>query len=240
MAPNDDPIRPRPTAAAAYAAVLAEQLRQTGMREEQVRVVVADVLDHVHATQEDPVTAFGQPADYAAQWARPLGPGRIGLRVLAAALGSAGFFAMVFGVLGGGDWTRDVDIDGGDVTVAGGVALITSVLPWTVDLWLSRRAARRFGTGRDVPTTLVRVVAAMGFLGGLVLVGERLGWMSSDVPVFSVPRWALAAGGVLAAPLLFVVREPRSPSLPRDPGRPATGWGRLRDRVLGNPPRGPR
>ena len=85
MTPTNDPIPPRPTATAAsgYAAVLAEQLRQSGMREERVRVVVADVLDHVHATGEDPVEAFGQPADYAAQWAPPLGPGPIVLRILA-------------------------------------------------------------------------------------------------------------------------------------------------------------
>lgn len=218
--------------------MLAEQLRQTGMREERVRVVVADVLDHVRATGEDPVEAFGQPADYAAQWAPPLGPGPIVLRILLGALGAAGFFAILYAVQAGGDWTGAVRIRVSDAFLVVPVALVAAVLPWTLDLWVSRRAARRFGAGRDVSTTLVRVVVIVVLFGGPILVGQRLGWMGSETVLFSVPRWVLAVGGAVAAPLVFVVREPRAPSVPRPPGRRPRWWSRLRARLLGSPPRG--
>ncbi len=120
----------------------------------------------------------------------------------------------------------------------GAFALAAALLPWTLDLWVSRRAARRFGTGRDVPTTLVRVLGPLVLFGGLFLVGSRLGWMGSETVLCSVPRWVLAGGGAVAAPLIFVVREPRAPSVPRPSGHRTRWWSRLRARLLGSPPRG--
>lgn len=239
MAPNEDPVppRPRPSRVSDYAAVLAEQLRQSGMSEQQVRVVVADVLDHVEVTREDPVTSFGQPADYAAQWARPIGPGRIALRILGGTLGSAGILAAVYGVLGGGEWTASTGIRTADAFTVGMVAVGIAVLPWTFDLWASRRAARRFGVGGEVPTGVWRLVVSVAVVGGWFWLGHRFGWVSSDATLFAAPRWAVVVGGAVVAPLLFLVREPRTPSVPRPPGHPTGWWDRFRVDVLGDPPR---
>ncbi len=69
-----------------YSEVLAEQLRLNGMKEEQVREVVAEVQHHVIATQQDPVEAFGQPTDYAMTWIRPRSR-RWMMRIMAATAG---------------------------------------------------------------------------------------------------------------------------------------------------------
>lgn len=57
-----------PTDLNVHCGLLAQQLRVNGLKEPKVREVVAQVADHAVATGEDPVVAFGQPIDYAAQW----------------------------------------------------------------------------------------------------------------------------------------------------------------------------
>lgn len=201
-----------------YCRLLAEQLRLAGMPERRVRGVVQDVLAHVAATREDPVEAFGQPADYAAQWVRPPSAGAVAVRMLATGLAYIGIWAGTRAVLVGGPWGGRTDVYWSDVTVAATMVAFGAVLPWTVGRVLNRRAARRVGTGQRPGDTLLRLVATGVVLAVLMVVGSRVvpEWNGSTV-LFAAPRWLMLVAGLAGVLVFFGVRSPEGRSMPRPP-----------------------
>ena len=97
-----------------YSRLLAEQLRGSGMKEPQVREVVAQVQQHVRESGEDPVAAFGQPSVYAREWKR-LSPAAWVLRLLGACAAVTSLHAGVLVLFADGAWGSEVPIDGGDL-----------------------------------------------------------------------------------------------------------------------------
>lgn len=224
---------------AVYAGLLAEQLRQSGLDEERVALIVSDVAAHVEATGESPVEAFGQPADYAKHWVEPLTARRIGLRILAGCVGVTGVFGVVYAMTTDVPWDSGRSVTRSGAVLVAGYALLAVVLPWTVDLWLGRRAARSVDR-RHVPPWAVRAVV---LLTGMVVIagpGDLLGLKGASPTLFVVPRWVLLAGGLLAIPLYLLFGEPRGRrSLPRPPrpgANPTRWWGRARAELMAGLP----
>ncbi|MBM6402820.1 hypothetical protein JQN72_00990 [Phycicoccus sp. CSK15P-2] len=233
MTGRGDGIRPRPDAAAAYGAMLAEQLRQGGLAEPRVRVVVADLLDHVRTTGEDPVQAFGQPADYARAWVRPLSRWRVLGRAVATAVGAVGMFAAVTAFFRGGSWSARMSVTIGDLVVLAVFALGAGVLPWTLELWLGHRAARRVGRRPRVPDVVIRAGVMLLVLGLLFTVFTAFDPEVWEPVVLGPPRPVVFVVGMVVAAVLSMVRQPRSPALPRLPGTPERWW----ERTPGRPGR---
>lgn len=218
-----------------YKRALAEQLRVNGVREPRVREIVAQVEAHVDATGEDPVAAFGQPVDYAAQW-QPLGVRHWSLQVLASCLVAVGLAGAIPAVMSGVGWRDEVPVTTDDLHSTLLMVGVLAFIPWTSELWLSRRRASRLGTPSRPVEWPVRVVAALGFGLFAWAVAHLWGGTGEDtVVVMDAPRWLLVAGGVAAVwGVTQIGRGPGSATLPRPPGD--TGgvgaWGRRVLRVL--------
>lgn len=213
------PLEPMRVDAGVYCGLLAQQLRLAGLPEARVVEVVHDVMSHVRATGEDPVEAFGQPAEYAAQWVAPPSVrsilARLGLRLVAAAVLAVGLPA----VLAGGSWTRDVGVTLDDVPGVVAFVVVVAVLPWTLELWLIRRAARSAGRGRRVPDWVVRVLVVATLM-------MLFAWAASLLPdpvngrasIVEAPRWLFVL--VASAGAVVIVRQDlaQDAAVPKPPG----------------------
>jgi len=201
-----------------YSKFLAEQLRINGVREREVREIVAQVQDHVLTTGEDPVVAFGQPADYAGTW-RPLRWTSWILRLTAACVGVTGMVALIVALVPGDDvgWTETMDVDAHALVLVAGY-VTTAILGWTLGLLLSRQRSRVLGDPRR--QRLFRALALLPF--GLAVVA--MGWLflrgeGDFIPsgtAFSQPRWLLVAFGVLTVPGVYFWNPP-SRNMPDQP-----------------------
>lgn len=207
-----------------YSRVLAEQLRLNGMKEEQVREVVAEVQHHVIATQQDPVEAFGQPTDYAMTWIRPKS-GRWVMRIAAATAGVTGLLALTKG-LGPGPWSGRVDIDWSSVILWLTMVVCVGVMPWTVEVWLARRRGQRVGTPEGVPVWGMLVAIALSTAAVIWGIASML--TDEGGVLFSAPKWVLVLIGFVCLPGLAFIGSHRNASLPADPGTPVTWKTRLR------------
>ena len=200
-----------------YARSLSEQLRVNGVPETKVREIVAQVEAHIKATGEDPVEAFGQPVDYAAEW-QPLGPRRWFTQLLLGVVLAAGVLAIVKVVTSEQGWFQGVPLDTRDLPHFGLFVGLLAVMPWTIDLWLSRRRGSRLGES-ERPTewpfkwaALIVLVAVVTSVAGFL--GEPAGRV-----LFTVSRWLLLVLGLATLPiLLFGGPHPGMDSHPRAPG----------------------
>ena len=207
------------TSTSQYGSALAEQLRINGVREGEVREIVAQVRAHCEMTGEDPVAAFGQPLDYARAW-KPLHWTTWLARVLAAALGLAGLGAVMSALFATEvGWAEQTDIDSGVLFVIGSWA-IGMVFSWSVGLWFARRRAMSLGRGRGRwPHRLLKAVAWGVSAAAIValLWWASFSW-SDRGTLFSQPRWLLLTFGLLTLPgLRFWGRPSRNlPAPPND------------------------
>lgn len=207
------------TTTSQYGSALAEQLRTNGVREREVREIVAQVRAHCEMTGEDPVAAFGQPLDYARTW-KPLHWTTWLGRVLAAALGLAGLGALVSALFAAEvGWAEQADVDSGVLFVIVAWA-ISMVFSWSVGLWFARRRAASLGQApMGWPSRLLKAVAWCVFAAGVVSLfwWGSLSWAGHGT-LFSQPRWLLLAFGVLTLPgLKFWGRPSRNlPAPPND------------------------
>ena len=211
-----------PTDVWTYSKLLAEQLRINGVREHEVREIVAQVQEHTASTRQDPVEAFGQPADYAASW-HPLRASSWLLRLVGVCVGWAGLAAIITSLLPDehAGWGDDVDITASPVSMVVGWTTAT-ILAWTVGFWLSRQRARALGDPRR--QRLVRATNVTLFLlaAGSVV---ALFWWADDsfLPsgtLFSLPRWLVLAVGLLTLPGLFLWGSPNRAM----PAPPRSSW----------------
>ncbi|EAP97328.1 hypothetical protein JNB_17698 [Janibacter sp. HTCC2649] len=199
-----------PTDVWTYSKLLAEQLRINGVREREVREIVAQVQDHVLMTGEDPIVAFGQPADYAGTW-RPLRWTSWLLRLTTACLGVTGLVALLTALVPAGDigWTENIDVDTAALAMVAAY-VTTAVLGWTVGLWLSRQRSRVLGDPRR--QWLLRALSLLLFVVAVVVVGWLFVWGDdSFLPsgtAFSQPRWLVAAFGILTVPGVYFWNPP--------------------------------
>lgn len=218
-----------PDRVGSYCGLLAQQLRLAGLPESRIADVVHDVMGHVRATGEDPVEAFGQPADYAAQWVAPPSAwvvlGRLAVRVVAA----VAMLGALPAVVAGGSWTRDVGVTLEDALGLLPLVVVLAVLPWTLELWLIRRAARSTGRRQRVPDWLVRLVVVVGLLAlfawGLHLLPDPGPGRS---PVLEAPRWVSVLVGTAGAVLLLRQDLGQTTRVPAPPGSRRPWWSRLR------------
>ncbi|QKE85679.1 hypothetical protein [Arthrobacter sp. NEB 688] len=218
-----------------YCRVLASQLRLAGLPEARVRVVVQDVLAHVEATHEDPVEAFGQPTDYAAQWARPPGVRRVLALVLASAVGFPGFWLAVAAFTSPVAWAGAVPVTPFLVSMVIGTAVAGAVQPWTVGLWLERRAGRRVGKRRSLLDPAVDVLTWAVLIVVVLVVVQRVLGPDGDGPVlFPVPRWLMLAVGLGGMVLSFTLPSPGAQSMPRSPADRRSWWARARSVLDGS------
>lgn len=195
-----------------YSQALAEQLRINGVSEWKVREIVAQVESHVASTGEDPVDAFGQPVEYAAQW-QPLSPLGWVRRVAFGGVVSVGVFCLVMAVVKGGPWTSVVPIRVSDAVALAILFVVLAIQPWTSELWLSRRRAAVLGESRPPSELPVRIASsAVAFLGVMAFA-----WFSegSEATILQVTRWHLLAAGLVGVSLMVV-----APTHPGDPARP--------------------
>lgn len=229
------PLEPMHVDVGVYCSLLAQQLRLAGLPETRVVDVVHDVMSHVRATGEDPVEAFGQPADYAAQWVAPPTVWMILRRILARVVAATALIAAIPGVVAGGPWSQDVAVMLDDAAGTVPFVIVIAVLPWTLELWLTRRAARSAGRRRLVPDWLIRMSVIVGLMAlyvwgfGQVLDGGR-----SATTLVEVPRWLLAAAGAAGAYALFRMDVGQHDGVPALPGPRRSWWSRLR-RFLTDP-----
>ncbi|PRY60080.1 hypothetical protein BCF74_10824 [Knoellia remsis] len=233
--PGPAPMPPLRLPDSDYGSVLADQLRLNGMPEAKVREVVAEVEDHVATTGQDPVEAFGQPVDYAAQW-QPFswrhGLTQMAVGIGVAAAGGSVFAAVFTGVLEPGPWTNPVLLNSTTLLLFGLLALNLGVIPWTLMALAVRREGRWLGTGRPKYDWTLR-------LGGGVLAGVGFGlfvWWAGSWDVGSVhgpPRWLTLVAGLLLAPLaLRLGPKPGDRRRPSPPGIPPQPWWRQAWRAL--------
>lgn len=211
-----------------YSKLLAEQLRFSGVREAEVRDIVAEVQDHVLATGEEPLEAFGTPVEYAQSW-RPLSWRFLLLRVLAASVGVVGLWSVLASLLPESPvgWSDRLILDSQWMTTVASWVLAGALIPWTIGIWSSRQRARRLSRrgGRRAIGVL-----ELGFMAVLVLGlagAGLLGWgddspVPSDLSV-SAPRWLVLVGGLAMVPMLRFFGWP-SRELPARPGRASSGW----------------
>lgn len=217
-----------------YCRVLASQLRLARLPEARVRVVVQDVLAHVEATGEDPVEAFGQPTDYAAQWARPPGVLRVLGLMVATAVAFPGVWLVFAAVTSPVPWGGAVPVTPFLVAMVAGTAVAGAVQPWTVGLWLERRAGRRVGRGRSPLDAVVTVLTwAVLVVLTLVVVQRVLGPDGDARTLFSLPRWVLLAVGLGGMALSFVLPSPGAQTMPRSPADHRSWWARVRSLAAG-------
>lgn len=207
-----------------YAKELAEQLRINGVPEARVREIVAEVDQHATTTGEDLVATFGQPVEYAAQW-RTLSPTRWVAQVLLGAIPALGVASGVKAMFAEGAWSSAVVVDRSDLTGFLVIFTVVALVPWTVGLMESRRRAAALGHATVPPVWPYRVAVpvALGVLVALVT------WAvdgSGEVRLLEVPRWVLAAAGVVGfSSVLFLGPSPNSASqLPDRPWAPPHSW----------------
>lgn len=161
-----------------YVALLAEQLRLSGVTEERVREIAADVRSHVQETCEDPVKAFGQPAEYALEWATSPSWRRVAGQVGLRATGVLGVLVLLKAAFATeDDWAEGVPLTTGDATYAFVWVVVFVGVPWTVDVWLSARAARSAGEVRRTPDWAIRLAAVVA-----VITITMLALTVADVP----------------------------------------------------------
>lgn len=208
-----------------YSKVLAEQLRLNGMKEKQVQEVVAEVQQHVHDTQQDPVEAFGQPTDYAVTWMAPRASRRI-LRILAAVAGVTSILTLLRGLTAQKSWTGKVEIDAFDISLWLVWVVALAVLPWTVEVWLARRRGQRVGSPGGAPLGVLlagisALVLAVIWAGATMVMGD-------GGALFSTPRWSLVLIGILCLPGVMFIGSQRNAALPKGPGTPVTWKTRVR------------
>lgn len=200
-----------------YSKLLAEQLRINGMKEGQVSEVVAQVQAHTSDTREDPVEAFGQPADYARQWV-VLQPGRRIRRILGAVLGVTSILALVTGVMAPGPWTGDVEIEAFHVVTWVAWIATMAVMPWTFDLWLARRRAHKVGAVGGVQDWAFRLMGIAFLMVAFWVVFTLLGERELDAVAFTMPKWAFVAVGSACLPGLAFIGTGQRRALPEAPG----------------------
>lgn len=208
-----------------YSTSLAEQLRLNGMKEEQVREVVAEVQAHVVSTQEDPLTAFGQPADYARSWIDPP-PHRWALRMAGGILGVTGMVILPHAIFGGVQGTAGaVEFTGAAVMLWAIWVLGLAVVPWSLQVWWTRRRGQRVGQRKGPSPVTVGLIAILVITVLAWAVVPRL--IDIDGVAFTSPRWVVMAIGLCCLPGFAVVGRPSSDALPGPPG-PDTWKSRLR------------
>lgn len=221
-----------PTSMWHYTRALAEQLRVNGVPEPRVREIVAQVEAHVEATGEDPVAAFGQPVDYAVSWQR-LSTRRWGWQILKGAAVALGAGAVLKVVVAGGSWGGGVPVTGDDVATVAVMVAIVAVMPWTVELWLSRRRAGRLGESSSPTDWPYRLAGGYALILTLAF-GTRLLFESATQTVLTLPRWLLLAGGLAGVAMsLFDTRVPGNATQPRPPWAGRETWLARVRRVLG-------
>ncbi|WP_353951010.1 hypothetical protein V6K52_15395 [Knoellia sp. S7-12] len=208
-----------------YIRELSEQLRINGAPEAEVRDIVAQVEDHVAATGEDPVSAFGQPVDYARQW-RPLSRRRWAGQVLLWTLPAAGVASGVTALLAEQRWGESVPLNGSDVARFVTIFCVVGLMPWTVGLFESRRRASRLGESTRLSPWPLRfaVIGVFAVVVGL-LAWAMEAWGASSV-LAEVPRWLLAVLGVvgLGAGFLTGPSPNSSGHAPAPPWAPREAW----------------
>lgn len=218
-----------------YCGLLAQQLRLAGLPETRVVDVVHDVMSHVRATGEDPVEAFGQPADYAAQWVTPPTVWVVLGRLVVRAVAAVAMFGSIPALVAGGSWTRDVGPTLDDALGTVPVVIVVAVLPWTLELWLTRRAARSAGRRNRLPDWVIRGVVVVGLL---VLFAWGMSLLPNQGPerpaILDAPRWLFLLVGVVGACALFRQDVAQNTGLPALPGPRRSRWSRLR-RFLTDP-----
>lgn len=219
-----------PTSRWHYITELSEQLRINGAPESEVRDIVAQVEDHIKATGEDPVEAFGQPVDYAAQWQR-LTPRHWLTQVAIGALAAVGVLAGVKAILADQSWGGGVPISREDLVRLGVWACLLGVLPWTTGLLESRRRATRLGDSSIPSAWPLRIAGVVG-LGALAFTASvLLGATGESSIVFHLPKWFLAAVGVLGVVTSLSLGGPAPNSASTPPRPPNTPPVSLRSRL---------
>ncbi|WP_156969813.1 hypothetical protein [Knoellia subterranea] len=187
------------------------------MAEPKVREIVAQVEAHTRMTGEDPVEAFGQPVDYAAQW-QPLSGRHLLTQFLLGVVLAAGIMGVIKAVSVDRAWADPTPVTFDDLPTFGVFVALLGVLPWTVDLFLSRRRASRLGQsapGLEWPLRWAAILGIGAAVSGAVwILGEP-----SDGTLFMAPRWLLLALGLATLPILFLAGpHPGMDSHPRPPG----------------------
>ncbi|MGG5260200.1 hypothetical protein [Phycicoccus avicenniae] len=223
------PLDPMRVDAGVYCGLLAQQLRLAGLAEARVVEVVHDVMSHGRVTGEDPVEAFGQPADYAAQWAAPPSMGSILLRLLVRLVAATALVVGITALLAGGAWTHDVGMTLEDAPGVVPFVVVVAVLPWTLELWLVRRAGRSVGRGNRVPDWVVRglvVGALMVLFGGAAALLPDPG--AGRASILDAPRWLLVLVGSAGAVVVLRQDVGQNAGVPKPPGSRPTLWSRVR------------
>lgn len=201
-----------------YSRALAEQLRINGMQERRVSEVVAQVQEHVMVTGESPLEAFGQPVEYARQW-KALTWGTWLRRLGGAAVGVTGLLLVLQALFAEGSWTSVVTFDSDDLTRWVLWVAIMAVVPWTLDLWLTRRRASNLGHTTQPADWLVRtgVIAAIIAIGLAVTVEGSVDG-GRHWTLLEAPRWVCALLGVVGLPGMAYFGTSSNRSLPEPPG----------------------
>lgn len=201
-----------------YNKALAEQLRINGVKESEVRDIVAQVDGHLAATGEDPVEAFGQPVAYAARW----GKLTVTRRLIQMGLGmfvGAGIWCGVRAGFANVGWGSGVTFTGSDLVLPTAWMFVFGIRPWTVDLFIARRRASRV----NEPTRLTEWPFVLGLAVAFGLVVGVAYWlvagdMSVDHVLFRAPRWLLLVLGLATFPAFyFMGPTPGMASYPRAP-----------------------
>lgn len=176
-----------------YRDELLVALRMHEISGERVGEVLAEVEAHVLETGEDPVEAFGQPREYAAQVAEQLDDGtgkRSTLAVVASGLATAAL------VMFGSDFLLDALFDGTDVvayTLKDTVALISLLVLFVAGVMLLFKAYTAKAGNKAYG------VAAIGTFALGILAQFAAGRLVDDVtPLYQLPSWLAAVLGALA------------------------------------------
>jgi hypothetical protein len=185
-----------------YSKALAEQLRVNGVAEGRVREIVAQAEAHTLETGEDPVDAFGQPVEYAAQWQR-LSPRRWMGQVLLGLALSVGVMGIFKAVVADQPWGTRVPLTTDDVATFVLFVVLLAVMPWSVDLWLSRRRGAELGESRPQPEWPIRLAVMCALASVVTMLAWVLGSLSARPTLAEVPRWLLLAVGLLGVGVAF-------------------------------------
>lgn len=207
-----------------YSRLLAEQLRLNGMKEPDVREVVAQVWSHVRATGEDPVEAFGQPVEYAAQWEK-LSSRRWVIQVLLGAMFALGIVCGVKAFVADTGWGGNVPLRGSDAIRFVMWFCILGLIPWTAGLMESRRRAARWGLPpRSTWPLRIAVALAAGVTFGVV--AWAVDEWAREAVLLQVPRWLLVVLSVAGVGAGFIMGPaPNSAAHPvGTPWAPKDGW----------------
>lgn len=163
--------------------------------------VLAEVETHVAETGEDPVDAFGEPREYAAEVAAALGPGGgkpSTLVTLGGALGTGAttLFGISFLIEGLTASGSAVAVTLGDV-----VSLPLMLVVIAAGLFFFYRAATT-GTNRGLYGA-AGVCAVLAAIGLSAATGR---YLHDVAPLFELPRWvSVGLGGVLLAGAVTLV-----------------------------------